>query len=142
MQTFLPYPSFAQSARCLDYKRLNSQRREARQILKALHLKELGIKGGWQNHPATLMWSGHRDALALYSNAMNDEWIARGYNSTMGSLHLVPSTIHVELPPWFYDEALHASHRSNLLRKDPDYYSRLGWSEPHDLPYVWPKTGD
>jgi hypothetical protein len=36
------------------------------------------------------------------------------------------------------DEAFHASHRSNLLRKDRDYYGAFGWTEPDDLPYVWP----
>ena len=45
-------------------------------------------------------------------------------------------------PPWFRDDTLHASHRSNLLRKDRDYYSRFGWNEPADLPYYWPVTKD
>ena len=42
------------------------------------------------------------------------------------------------LPPWLGTESLHASHRSNLLRKDPDWYGRFGWTEPPDLPYIWP----
>lgn len=42
------------------------------------------------------------------------------------------------MPPWLGDEALHASHRSNLIRKDPEWYGRFGWTEPPDLPYVWP----
>jgi hypothetical protein len=42
------------------------------------------------------------------------------------------------LPSWWGDDAVHASHRSNLLRKLPEHYSRFGWSEPCDLPYVWP----
>ena len=29
-----------------------------------------------------------------------------------------------------------------LLRKDPDYYGRFGWSEPPDLPYFWPVPKD
>ena len=33
---------------------------------------------------------------------------------------------------------MHASHRSNLLRKDPEHYMQFGWTEPPDLPYVWP----
>lgn len=32
----------------------------------------------------------------------------------------------------------HASHRSNLLRKDPVWYSQFNWTEPNNLPYVWP----
>jgi hypothetical protein len=41
-------------------------------------------------------------------------------------------------PPWLGDEGVHASHRSNLLRKDREFYSKYGWAESDDLPYVWP----
>src|SRR3546814_11842397 len=41
------------------------------------------------------------------------------------------------MPPWLGNAAFHASHRSNLLRKDPGFYGRYGWPEPPDLPYVW-----
>jgi hypothetical protein len=43
-----------------------------------------------------------------------------------------------ERPSWLGDDAVHASHRSNLLRKDLRHYSRFGWTEPDDLEYVWP----
>ena len=36
MQTFLPYPDFAESAKVLDNKRLGKQRVECLQIMKAL----------------------------------------------------------------------------------------------------------
>jgi hypothetical protein len=35
-------------------------------------------------------------------------------------------------------EEIHASHRSNLLRKDSEFYGKFGWAEPDDLPYFWP----
>jgi hypothetical protein len=41
-------------------------------------------------------------------------------------------------PPWLGNESFHASHRSNLLRKDFDYYSQFKWTEPTTLPYIWP----
>ncbi len=41
-------------------------------------------------------------------------------------------------PSWFGDERYHASHRGNLLRKDPGWYGVLGWTESPDLPYFWP----
>jgi len=41
-------------------------------------------------------------------------------------------------PPWFGDERYHASHRGNLLRKDPVWYGTLGWTESPELPYFWP----
>jgi hypothetical protein len=42
-------------------------------------------------------------------------------------------------PHWLGDEELHASHRSNLLRKDKEYYSKFGWLEPDNLEYKWVK---
>jgi hypothetical protein len=48
------------------------------------------------------------------------------------------------LPSWVGDEALHLSHRSNLLAKDPEFYrgrlTELFGPEPDDLPYVWPPS--
>lgn len=130
MQTFLPVASFEESAKILDYKRLGKQRVEAMQILKALR----GETKGWVNHPATRMWRGYEPALAAYMDTCIAEWIERGFNNTMKLSGVKEYT----LPPWFGDEKLHASHRSNLLRKDDVFYSRYGWIETPDLPYVWP----
>ena len=134
MQTFLPHPSFEESAVILDYRRLGKQRVEAMQILNIL--LEKTTKTGWANHPAVKMWRGHERALGAYMNAMIREWVKRGYNNTM------PPFAHKDpifsTPPWLGDEAFHASHRSNLLRKDPVYYGKFGWKEPSDLPYIWP----
>lgn len=80
------------------------------------------------------MWQGYRDALALYHNIMIEEWIQRGYNNTMV---LEEVGDNIEFPPWI-NGPIHASHRSNLLRKDQKYYSKFGWEEPNNLPYVWP----
>jgi len=132
MQTFLPYESFTDSAKCLDFRRLGKQRVEAYQLLKSLR----GI-GGWSNHPATKMWRGHEKALGVYMNVCIMEWTRRGYKNSM-KLFEVDSIISIEYPHWLGDEKFHASHRSNLLRKDPDYYGQFGWTESHDLPYVWP----
>jgi hypothetical protein len=71
------------------------------------------------------MWKGFDSALASYMDACIDEWIRRGYRNTM-----VRAGIELKaLPPWFGDEQFHASHRSNLLRKDLKFYSQYGWSE-------------
>lgn len=130
MQTFLPLPGFQETARVLDYRRLGKQRVEAQQILNAL---EGG--GGWSNHPAVLMWRGYEPALRRYRNEMIKEWVHRGYNNSMPLCH---TGGRVRMPDWIGDEAFHASHRSNLLRKDQSFYSRYDWSEPSTLPYVWP----
>jgi hypothetical protein len=44
------------------------------------------------------------------------------------------------------DEAVHRSHRSNLIAKDPEFYrprfAELFGAEPDDLPSVWPGPDD
>ena len=134
MQTFLPYDDISLTVACLDSKRLGKQRVEAMQIHDVVSGKR--TQGGWLNHPAVLMWSGYADALAFYHNSMIDEWIRRGFRNNMSRLPLPPGEI--VFPTWFGDERLHSSHRSNLLRKDSDWYGQFGWSEPTDLEYYWP----
>lgn len=135
MQTFLPYPSFSASAAALDYRRLGKQRVEAWQILMSL----LG-KADWPspNHPGVKMWKGHLAALCTYGTAICEEWIRRGYRDSM--LERFACSEPVQAPAWLGDPEFHAAHRSNLLRKDPVHYGRLGWTEPADMPYVWPKV--
>ena len=55
MQTFLPYESFEETAKCLDYRRLGKQRIEAYQIIDLLEQENAGIDISflpWGNHPA------------------------------------------------------------------------------------------
>lgn len=130
MQTFLPYESYALSAQCLDSRRLGNQRNEALVLLR----------GKWPNHPASKMWRGHLFSLADYGIAVCHEWISRGYQDSRLPLfqELQQKEEDTGPPPWLGREDFHAAHRSNLLRKAPDWYSQFGWSEPDDLPYVWP----
>lgn len=131
MQTFLPHPDFFRSLEVLDYRRLGKQRVEAYQILRTLRGEG---KLGWRNHPAVKMWRGYEPALRLYLSMAITEWKRRGYRNTME----YPELGDTVFPPWFGDEKFHASHRSNLLRKDPAHYGQFGWTEPPDLPYIWP----
>lgn len=139
MQTFLPYDDFADCARVLDRQRLGKQRVETLQIMKALTIPTYG----WQNHPAVKMWRGYENALMDYQSATCYEWHdVRGYKDTclgkttalLGEL----TPIEQSEPSWLGDEDLHASHRSNLLRKDEEWYRQFGWTEPTNLDYVWP----
>ena len=43
----------------------------------------------------------------------------------------------IKMPWWLGFEPLHSSHRANLLRKDPEYYSKHNWTEDPADPYVW-----
>jgi hypothetical protein len=133
MQTFLPYSDLELSVKVLDYRRLGKQRVETFQVLNIL-LDRTPTKG-WRNHPVTRMWSGYEEALKLYQNYTIQEWISRGYKNTM-KLEEVDLNV-VIMPPWFGVEEFHQSHRSNLLRKDYEYYSQF-FNEPSDLEYLWP----
>ena len=137
MQTFLPYNCFYESAKALDYRRLGKQRVEAMQLVNSTYklLQDPNAKVGWANHPARTMWTGYMDALKHYHNVIVEEWIRRGFKNTM-KFYEIPSSI--VLPHWLGDERIHASHRSNLIRKDPAYYSQFNWAESADIPYHWP----
>jgi hypothetical protein len=146
MQTFMPLPSFADSARCLDYRRLGKQRVECKQLLQALEVPVGGAlpekPSSWRNHPAAKIWQGFEHSLATYAAVVCREWRSRGYRDSLlpqfedslGSLAVT------DLPQWFGLQEFHAAHRSNLLRKLPEHYSQFGWAESRDLPYIWPTT--
>ncbi|SDX97928.1 hypothetical protein SAMN05660209_01722 [Geodermatophilus africanus] len=153
MQTFLPVADFEESARLLDSPRLGKQRVETLQVLRALELPDYG----WTSHPVVRMWRGRTPALVAYGLATVRIWRERGFADTTHTLiaEFAPDVVGVPqeelvragmLPTWVGDEAVHLSHRSNLLAKEPDFYRplfrpRFG-AEPEDLPYVWPEPDD
>ena len=133
MQTFLPDENYEESARILDWRRLGKQRVEGMQIINAI---ENPNKQGWQNHPATIMWTPYISALKLYTNVMITEWINRGYNNNMEFYDDYLEGLSIEgVPRW--PEEFYSSHRANLLRKDYEYYSQFKWREDPNEPYVW-----
>jgi hypothetical protein len=143
MQTFMPYSDFTLSLNCLDYKRLGKQRVETKQLLNAL----AGLTKGWVNHPAAKMWRGHEAALARYGAISSRLWLERGYKDSLLPFFeeqekLWAEKTGIDKPPWMGDERVHASHRSNLLRKDKVFYGAYGWTEPDTLPYLWPVLTD
>lgn len=148
VQTFLPYPDFERSARVLDTKRLGKQRVEAIQVVRAVTWSGYG----WAHHPAALMWRGHAEALGRYGLTCCEVWTELGFGDTCAltiatdlraaGVETIRSQSELAaagaLPPWLGDEALHRSHRSALVRKDPDRYRPLFPDTPDDLPYHWP----
>ena len=130
MQTFLPYPEFDKSAAVLDWERLGKQRVEAYQIIRAITLGN-----GWSNHPVVKMWTGFEDALKLYSNAMVEEWVRRGYRNSLEIYDLTGCGI--AYPWWLGIEEFHAAHRAALLAKNYGHYSKYGWVEEPGIRYVW-----
>ncbi|MDY7085837.1 MAG: MSMEG_6728 family protein [Actinomycetota bacterium] len=149
MQTFLPYAGFVASAKVLDAKRLGKQRVETVQVLRGLTVPGYG----WRHHPAVKMWRGYEEALVRYGLDMTGVWTGTGRADTTATTLLADLGTGAEirgqqalaeageLPPWLGDPAVHRSHQSALLRKDPDFYRPLfGPDVPDDLPYVWPAS--
>ena len=148
MQTFLPYPDFEASVRALDSKRLGKQRVEVIQIVRALTTPGYG----WKHHPAVLMWKGHEEALGRYGLVCCEVWLELGFGDTCAATISADlktagvSRIRTEaelatvgaLPGWLGDEDFHRSHKSALIRKDPQFYAPRFAGVPDDLPYVWP----
>jgi len=101
-------------------------------------------KVGWASHPCTEMWCNNTLALMLYGDCCIREWVRRGYNNNMPLMlsreytDVTPDMRKAVMPDWLGNENFHASHRSNLIRKDPEYYSDMGWEEGPELEYVWP----
>lgn len=141
MQTFLPYPDFKQSAKCLDWRRLGKQRLEAKQILNVL----LGNSpnGGWRHHPAVLMWKGHELSLLRYGLDICFEWRIRGYVDSMlpwfSDQYFARFPVQQDTnPPWLGRADFHAAHRAALLAKNFDWYKQYQWTETPCIAYVWP----
>ena len=136
MQTFLPYPDFLESFRTLDRMRLGNQVYKEGAPL---------FNGKWIYHPASKMWRGYRYALGLYCLAGATVMGERGWHQPSTVLKWIDyftaelqKLENTGLPPWLGDDAFHASHRSALLTKHPEWYNQFGWTEPFELPYVWP----
>jgi hypothetical protein len=151
VQTFVPSESLAECARVLDRQRLGKQRVETLQIARALCMPGYG----WQTHPAVAMWRGELEGLLAYQEAITYEWTAiRGYKDTCYGKTLVVIGEMPEgggagvigrvrwdsftMPAWWGDYEMHASHRSQLLAKDPEWYGQWGWDEIPGQAYVWP----
>jgi len=135
MNTFIPYPNIKRSIAVLDNKRLGKQRVEAWQIYLALNRES----GGWRNHPAVLMWKGHETALLRYGLEACREWKRRGFQDSMTErFEKLVKGKRTKFPSWWGNEAVHSSHRANLLRKDKIFYGKNSWTERPVQGYVWP----
>lgn len=135
MQTFAPEGrDIIAGFRKLDRQRLGKQRVETYQILRSL----IGVSAGWRNHPATLMWEDYIPALAQYGIVNCHIWKERGYNdSLLPKFHAIARGFPgpCKMPKFLDDIA--ESHRSNLIRKYPEFYRPFWPDTPDNLEYVW-----
>lgn len=147
MQTFLTYSDFFKSARHLDNKRLNKQLLECWQIYDTI----VNNKKAWSNHPAVNMWRGYELGLLYYGLTHYTEWQIKFMEGKRGGsfLHKSGELIteelqrrkenkNVILPDWIYDKRVLISHKSNLIRKNAEFYKPFWPNVPDNIPYFWP----
>ena len=134
------YGSLEYVCNTMDMQRLNKQKVEANQILKA----SLGLTKGWVNHPAVLMWKGYPNALKYYFNEIAKACVCRGFKNNMPLYEFTEEQLNnveyqsvqdylqngipvnlnkIIFPWWFQWKPLVYSHQASLLRKFPEYYS-------------------
>ena len=158
MQTFLPHPAMRDSLDALDNKRLNKQILETYQILNILSGQSKS--GAWAHHPAVLMWEGAENELWRYGQIAMTLAEYRGIKTDKNKANFKTlskiASIH-----WGDDEPLWrksptvlkrvtTTHKANLYRKDPEYYSEYSnsVSDPNNKPccekclYYWPTHKD
>jgi len=84
------------------------------------------------------MWAGNLAGLSAYGVAMCEEWKARGYkDTTLEKIVALVEPDASDLPDWWGRPDIVESHRSNLIRKAPEFYRPVWVDTPDDLPYVW-----
>ena len=148
MITLLPVKSFVKSMEFLDTLTLDRQRIEAAMILEVLteedylpHVKFVSPFNRefihWFKCPSVQMWKGYEEWLKLYIACAIGEFKFRGHSSNIATPKY--DTSLQDPPEWLGLEELHASHRSNLIRRLPSHYQKFWPSENEELPYYWPQ---
>ena len=138
-KTFITHDDINEIAECLDNARLNRQRSDVSQILKAL----LNPTDD-DDTVSVKMWRGNERFLMKYGMTICMEWQSRGNtDETMVKIMQYRSVFHEdsEQPPeWWGSEDVINSHRSYLLRSMPSHYRSMWPNLPDDLPMFWPRS--
>jgi len=154
--TFLPYKSYRESAKVLDNKRLNYQRKASFEILqiivfdkKSLVLPTNSLKLAveahrkFAKHPVVKLWYNSELQLTSYAIEICKEWIRRKKDDHfLNTFQFLQKTFkdHYysdKIPSIIGNELFHSSHRAALLAKDYVYYKRFGWTEIPKIKYIW-----
>ena len=142
MLTFMPMIGFHKSLRELDNARLEKQRRDAYKLLKEL----VGKESQHANHPAVWMWQGYEYTLCVYGMSSCSVWQnERGNRDRLAfDMHALMDGYPHDLlqPPWIGDLNFHRSHRSYLIRRDPNSYALKWPNTPENMPILWPQLVD
>lgn len=148
--TFHISPNYAETAKCLDNKRLNKNITEAFQVFRWC----IG-EGVMQGNPHPYhMWCGFEESLLEYIAEMHLEWKRRFDAGLRGGkrehkngleaeelLSKIDASLYPK-PDWINDERVMSSHRSALLYKNFEWYSQFSWKEDPAIPVKIDKKGN
>lgn len=151
MITYLPLPSFIESAKCLTDRDLEIQRLDVAKLMATLHATE-EADSDLEDHPCYHMWEGYEPQLCEYGLVMCDEYdnrmVERGWRKANDGADPVYKKIswHLEMattedttfqkPNWFGDVEFHLSHQAALVRNNSDYLRYFLVDKT--LPLIWP----
>lgn len=91
------------------------------------------------------MWDQYDEALTVYYNLSLEVWGHRKRKDGKFCQNVklkprcYPDSRDIIMPAWFGLEQFHSSHRSRLLAKDLEFYSKYGWTDDPNVDYIWPE---
>ncbi len=128
----MPYDDYAKSLRVLDDARLNKQRSEVKAVVV------MCLSPQFATQPIVRMWRDHLWWLLEYGRLSCLEQLSRGFKDNLRPYFEFHQRGVVRGTRPVFPESYHSSVRANLLRKDPRYYRRYGWTEQPMEGYLWP----
>ncbi len=145
LRTWLPADTFIASATLLHDNEVYRIRQHVLFILNVL----AGRHQHMRHSPHVVMWRGAELQLVAYGTTMCREWRQRGHDDKLeaqiyafGEEALRIGTLTPQLngnkPWWLGNEGFHLSHRSGLVKINPEYYKTLWKDVSPDLPMVSP----
>lgn len=140
MMLWLPHENFRDCARAMDSRTLTIQRFDAWRLLNML---TKGVPVGMKRNPTIRMWQEYPTWVAGYGMAICLEWELRSEKSSeitkLFEEYLDVADLTDTYPRWLGDSLLHSSHRSNMIKLDPDHYMKLWPGVIEGMPLAWPK---
>lgn len=151
--TWLPLPSYRDSADALSDRDLEQQRYDVVYLLEQLHSIEkselpseyLSEVGNADIELLMKMWVGKEMQLCEYGAVVCEEWLTRKAFQEDPALEIIlkhldwatDDSSNMAKPVWFGNIEFHHSHQAALVRRDADSYRGLFRVE-RDLPIIWP----
>lgn len=138
MITWMTMGTYGKTAKTLEREDLEIQREEVLHIVNWLIEEDSDCD---DDDLVLGMWSGFEYALCIYGMFICMEWIRRGIVDEifwkLGNIcHELGDSY--QAPPWIKDKDVIRSHRSNLMRYDPDKYGKLFKGTPENMPIIYP----